>query len=471
MPDTTYYFAIKSINETPATSALSNITSTVTRVSDDVTPPAAVADLAGNYPGSTHLILTWTAPGDDGSIGTASSYDVRYSMSPITEASWAAATQVIGEPAPAVAGTKQSMNITGLLPSTDYYFAIKTADEVPNWSVLSNIAAAHTGPASSDIIPPAAVTDLAGTWPSGSTFDITWTAPGDDGIFGTATLYDIRYSKSVISDANWDAATRVTYAPAPAVAGTGQRMTILGVDNNTTYYVAMKTADEDYNWSAISNCASFATVGPDVTSPAQVTDLTIGNIAATSVILTWTVTGNDGMFNLAAVNDIRYSTSPITDDSWFYTAVKVTGEPVPASPGTVQSMTVTGLNEGTTYTFAIRVLDACMNWSPLSNTPSATTLAAADGTAPAAIADLAASHPSNTTVRLTWTAPGDDGNSGTAAAYDIRYSTGLIGDASWAAATRVTGVLAPQVAGTTQTWTVYGLSPSRTYSFAIEVYG
>ena len=98
------------------------------------------------------------------------------------------------------------MNITGLLPDTDYYFAMKTADEVPNWSTLSNVAAIRTGPSSSDIIPPAAVTNLAGTWPSGSTIDVTWTAPGDDGAFGTAALYDIRCSKSPIDDANWNGA-------------------------------------------------------------------------------------------------------------------------------------------------------------------------------------------------------------------------------------------------------------------------
>ena len=200
-------------------------------------------------------------------------------------------------------------------------------------------------------------------------------------------------------------------------------MTVLGLDNNTTYYFAMKTADEDYNWSALSNCASFATVGPDVTGPATVTDLVISDVAATSARLTWTASGNDGMFNLAAVNDIRYSTSPITGESWFYSATKVTGEPAPTLPGTSQNMVVTGLSEGTTYYFAIRVLDASMNWGGLSNVPTATTLSAADDAAPAAIGDLAASHPSNTTVRLAWTATGDDGSSGTAATYDLRYST------------------------------------------------
>jgi uncharacterized Zn finger protein len=59
-------------------------------------------------PGSPHesMQLTWTAPGDDGNSGTATSYDVRYSNSGvITEANWSSATTVTGEPTPSVAGS------------------------------------------------------------------------------------------------------------------------------------------------------------------------------------------------------------------------------------------------------------------------------------------------------------------------------------------------------------------------------
>ena len=45
----------------------------------DTTAPAAVGNLAAGTPTSSSLTLTWTAPGDDGSTGTASSYDIRYS--------------------------------------------------------------------------------------------------------------------------------------------------------------------------------------------------------------------------------------------------------------------------------------------------------------------------------------------------------------------------------------------------------
>jgi len=86
-------------------------------------------------------VLTWTAPGDDGSTGTATLYDIRYSSSPIvTLADFTAAALVSGEPAPAVAGTVQTMTVGGLTSNTPYYFVMKTRDEAPNISAVSNTA-------------------------------------------------------------------------------------------------------------------------------------------------------------------------------------------------------------------------------------------------------------------------------------------------------------------------------------------
>ena len=111
---------------------------------EDAMAPAAVTDLAASDPTSNSITLGWTAPGDNGESGTASQYNIRYMTAPITEADWSSATQVSGEPKPQAAGTSQSMTVSGLDPSTIYYFAIKTADEVPNWSVLSNVASVTT---------------------------------------------------------------------------------------------------------------------------------------------------------------------------------------------------------------------------------------------------------------------------------------------------------------------------------------
>jgi chitodextrinase len=105
--------------------------------------------------------VTWTAPGDDGDVGTADQYDIRYSESPITVGNWDQATAVTGEPSPQVAGTTETFTITGLLDNTTYYVAIKAADEASNWSPLSNVAQVSTG----DATAPAAIADLSATTP------------------------------------------------------------------------------------------------------------------------------------------------------------------------------------------------------------------------------------------------------------------------------------------------------------------
>ena len=106
------------------------------------------------------LTVVWTAPGDDGNVGRAMQYDLRYSPAPIagtdTLTWWNSATQALGEPSPSLSGAPDSMKVLGLQPSTTYRFIIKSADEVPNWSGYSNIAVATTA----DLVPPARITDL-----------------------------------------------------------------------------------------------------------------------------------------------------------------------------------------------------------------------------------------------------------------------------------------------------------------------
>jgi len=116
----------------------------VTSTPSDTTPPSAISDFAASNPSQTSIDLAWTSPGDDAGVGTAAAYDIRYSTSLISEANWASATQVIGEPVPSIAGSSESVTVSSLTANTTYYFAIKTSDEVPNTSAISNIPSATT---------------------------------------------------------------------------------------------------------------------------------------------------------------------------------------------------------------------------------------------------------------------------------------------------------------------------------------
>jgi lysophospholipase L1-like esterase len=113
--------------------------------SDDLNAPAA-ADLSFVEAGPTSITVSWLAPGDDDNAGIASSYELRYSTSTITEANFDQATRVAGIGKPDSAGTLQSFVVTALVPGTNYDFALKTLDEAGNKSPLSNVVSAWTNP-------------------------------------------------------------------------------------------------------------------------------------------------------------------------------------------------------------------------------------------------------------------------------------------------------------------------------------
>jgi hypothetical protein len=81
---------------------------------------------------------------------------------------------------------------------------------------------------------------------------------------------------------------------------------------------------------------------------------------------------------------------------------------------------------------------------------------------PGRIDDLAAATTTSTSVTVTWTAPGDDGDSGTAARYELRWSTQPIDEASFGGATAAAAP-APLPAGQMQTTTVHVPPAERVY--------
>ncbi|MCK5475193.1 MAG: fibronectin type III domain-containing protein, partial [Candidatus Pacebacteria bacterium] len=186
--NTTYNFKITSTDEASNTTQSTNQTFTTTQSSTpDITPPSNITNLTSSNITQTSVSLNWTSPGDDNNTGTASTYDLRYSTSNITnDTDFNSATPLEGEPIPQTAGTNQSLYIAvGLSPNTTYYFSIKTSDEVPNISNLSNIETITTlsestppsgGGTYSDTTPPSIPDDFTAT-PADSQITLTWNNP------------------------------------------------------------------------------------------------------------------------------------------------------------------------------------------------------------------------------------------------------------------------------------------------------
>jgi hypothetical protein len=100
--------------------------------------------------------------------------------------------------------------------------------------------------------------------------------------------------------------------------------------------------------------------------------------------------------------------------------------------------------------------------------PTTHTIEAADFSPPAGITDLSVVSTAPGAATLRWTASGDDGHAGKAAAYDIRYFRAPVTELNWALATQIIDPPRPSPAGATELITITGLPPGA-HSLALQV--
>ena len=126
----------------------------VRQIPPDTTPPNAITDLAVGDATSNSLTLNWTAPYDS-TVGGVTSYDLRYSVNPITNnVDFNNASQKMFTGVSDTLGTSRSFNIDGLNFNTTYYFAAKALDMWNNKSVMSNVPTGLT------LFPPVAALNI-----------------------------------------------------------------------------------------------------------------------------------------------------------------------------------------------------------------------------------------------------------------------------------------------------------------------
>ena len=104
--------------------------------------PNAVSNLWTDTISDTEIPFWWTAPGEAGAAGIQ--YDLRYGLSPIDASNFDYMSRVAAMPVPALPGSLELKTVTGLMPCTQYWFAIKTLGSCGFWSNLSNVFSVMT---------------------------------------------------------------------------------------------------------------------------------------------------------------------------------------------------------------------------------------------------------------------------------------------------------------------------------------
>ena len=325
------------------------------------TPPSAptgVTATAGN--GSAQV--SWTAPSDNGGSGLT-----KYTVTPYIGSNAQTPITVTGNP-PATSTT-----VTGLTNGTTYTFKVSATN------------ATGTGPdssASSAVTPngpPTAPTGVTATAGNGSA-QVSWTAPSDNGGSGLTKYTVTPYIGS-------NAQTPITVTGNPPATST----TVTGLTNGTTYTFKVSATNATATGTDSSASNAVTPNGPP-TAPTGVT-ATAGNGSAQ---VSWTAPSNNGGSGLT-----KYTVTPYIGSN-AQTPVTVTGNP----PAT--STTVTGLTNGTTYTFKVSATTA-LGTGPDSSASNAVVPSAPS--VPGAPTGVTASA-GNASATVTWAAPIDSGGSG-----------------------------------------------------------
>ncbi len=317
---TAYTFRVAAVNAAGTGSA--------SAASDPVTPattpgtPSAVAATAG----IAQATVSWAAPASNGGSPITG-----YVVTPYIGAT---AQTPVSSP-----GTGTSRVVTGLTSGTAYTFRVAAVNAVGTGSASA---------ASSAVTPqappgaPGAPTSAAAT-PGDGQATVSWTAPSSDG-GSPITAYVVTPFVGAVAQ-----------APVSS-SGTGTSKVVTGLTNGTAY--TFRVAATNAIGTGAPSAASAAVTPAAVPGAPTTVTVTAGNGQAT---VSWTAPASTGGSAITG-----YVVTPF---------IGATAQTPVASPGAGTSRVVTGLTNGTAYTFRVAATNALGTGSPSAASTSVTPVA------------------------------------------------------------------------------------------------
>ena len=241
------YVALRTLDDLENASEFSN---TVRVETGDPGPPGTVVDLAASNFLPHGLTLTFTAPGDDSTAGTAARYEVRRSPEPITETTWQSGDPLTVNVFPRPGGSPESLRLVNLEAGSTAHYALRAVDDGGKVGGVSNSVEVSLP---EDTVPPGTIQNLRVLTLEPYEATLLWKAPGNDGNESRVAGYEIRYSREYLTVENWDTGTLLPEGPVPMEPGQLQRCLAEGLPRNTELWFGVQAKDEAGNRGGISN--------------------------------------------------------------------------------------------------------------------------------------------------------------------------------------------------------------------------
>ena len=340
--------------------------------------------------------LIWTAPASNGGARI-----LRYEYELDFSGTWTS-----------TGGTATSTTVTGLTNDQSYTFRVRAVNRVGESAASGSQSATPTA----TLVAPDTPFGLSAT-PGNQRVRLSWVQPSG-GAALTHYEYELDLSDTWIS-----------------TGGTAPSHTVMGLTNDQSYTFRVRAV----NSAGASGASGSQSATPTTTEPEAPESLSF-TPGDGQVTLRWRAPTNDGGETI-----LRYEYEQDGSGTWIST------------DSTATSHTVTGLNNGQTYTFRVRAVNALGNGevATLEATPSPPTGGGGGGgpriTAPSAPRNLLAGG-GDGQVTLTWEAPEDDGGS---AITDYEYR--IDGKGRWVS-----------IGSTDTTHTVTGLVNGQVYVFQVR---
>jgi hypothetical protein len=413
-PNTTYYFNV--IVRDPAGNKAAYTSFSQTTGADSTPPtPGNTGTLSFASVGPTSLTVNWTKGSDDSYAQSTLQYQLcRSSTNNVNSVGGCEGATLVGGYVTDVA----TANVTGLSPSTTYYFNVIVRDPATNQAVYTMASQATTA----DTTPPTpgASGAMSTANVTATSLDVNWTKATDNVTAQASLQYQLYRSTSnnITSVANAE-------ANGTAIGTYTTDISTVFVSSLTpgqTYYFNVVVRDGAGSPNKAAYTPTSVTLPSDSTAPTPGSsgNLTINGVQTTQITVNWTKATDAGTPQAQLQYLVYYSTS---DDISDVASMEASGTPFGSYTTDINTRIVTGLAPGTPYFFNVIVRDNAGNKAAY-NMPASATSTSADTTEPTVgTPALTSSSPNPTTVDLSWTRATDDSYAQAVLEYRVFYST------------------------------------------------